>query len=111
MFVTKKNMANAVASVSKQLNDLSETLAVSIFFCFFFFSVPFVALYILHVLVVCDLVYLLTQSTKNHLSNELAKLDWKVEEQTETSKMILNDVSRSSYFSLSPVDVGLPTSD
>lgn len=28
MFVTKKNMANAVESFSKQLNDLSETLAV-----------------------------------------------------------------------------------
>lgn len=51
-------------------------------------------------------MYLLTQSTKKHLSNELAKLDWKVEEQTETSKMILNDVSRSSYSSSrSPVDV------
>ncbi|ESQ36429.1 hypothetical protein EUTSA_v10008218mg [Eutrema salsugineum] len=59
MFVTKKNMANAVASVSKQLNDLSETLA----------------------------------STKKHLSKELAKLDWKVEEQTEMSKMILSDVT------------------
>jgi len=30
MFVTKKNMANAVASVSKQLDNLSEALAVSI---------------------------------------------------------------------------------
>ncbi|CAN8295580.1 unnamed protein product [Cochlearia groenlandica] len=59
MFVTKKNMANAVASVSKQLNDLSETLA----------------------------------STKKHLSKELAKLDWKVEEQNEISKMILSDVT------------------
>ncbi|XP_009119227.1 uncharacterized protein LOC103844195 isoform X5 [Brassica rapa] len=59
MFVTKKNMANAVESFSKQLNDLSETLA----------------------------------STKKHLSKELSKLDWKVEEQTEISKMILNDVT------------------
>lgn len=33
MFVTKKNMADAVTSVSKQLDDLSETLAVKkIFF-------------------------------------------------------------------------------
>ncbi|KAL0723971.1 hypothetical protein Bca4012_038570 [Brassica carinata] len=59
MFVTKKNMANAVASFSKQLNDLQETLA----------------------------------STKKHLSKELSKLDWKVEEQTEISKMILSDVT------------------
>lgn len=29
MFVTKKNMANAVANVSKQLENVSETLAVS----------------------------------------------------------------------------------
>ncbi|KAL1209561.1 hypothetical protein V5N11_004280 [Cardamine amara subsp. amara] len=59
MFVTKKNMADAVASVSKQLEDLSETLA----------------------------------STKNHLSKRLATLDWKVEEQNETSKQILSDVT------------------
>ncbi|VVA90025.1 unnamed protein product [Arabis nemorensis] len=57
MFVTKKNMADAVASVSKQLEDLSESLA----------------------------------STKKHLSKKLATLDWKVEEQAETSKMILSD--------------------
>jgi len=29
MFVTKKNMANAVATVSKQMENVSETLAVS----------------------------------------------------------------------------------
>jgi hypothetical protein len=29
MFVTKQNMANAVATVSKQLENVSETLAVS----------------------------------------------------------------------------------
>lgn len=29
MFVTKQNMANAVANVSKQLEHVSETLAVS----------------------------------------------------------------------------------
>jgi hypothetical protein len=59
MFVTKKNMADAVASVSKQLDDLSDTLA----------------------------------STRKHLSQKLATLDWKVEEQNETSKMILSDVT------------------
>lgn len=32
MFVTKKNMADAVASVSKQLDDLSDTLAVNKYF-------------------------------------------------------------------------------
>lgn len=50
---------------------------------------------------VCDLAYLLMQSTKKHLSKELAKLDWKVEEQTDISKMILSDVRRSSCFSFS----------
>ena len=33
MFVTKKNMANAVASVSKQLDSLTDALAVSIISC------------------------------------------------------------------------------
>lgn len=32
MFATKKNMANAVASVSKQLENVHETLAVSSFY-------------------------------------------------------------------------------
>ena len=53
---------------------------------------------------VCDLAYLLMQSTKKHLSKELSKLDWKVEEQTEISKMILNDVRRSSCFSFACTD-------
>jgi len=70
MFVTKKNMADAVASVSKQLDDLSDTLA----------------------------------STRKHLSQKLATLDWKVEEQNETSKMILSDVRNPFYFSLSCID-------
>ncbi|KAL5794220.1 hypothetical protein ACOSP7_002814 [Xanthoceras sorbifolium] len=51
MFVTKHNMANAVATVSKQLEN----------------------------------------STKRHLSKRLEKLDWKLEEQMETSKHIAND--------------------
>ncbi|KAK3184458.1 hypothetical protein Dsin_031744 [Dipteronia sinensis] len=59
MFVTKNNMANAVATVSKQLENVSEALA----------------------------------STKRHLSKRLENLDWKVEEQMETSKLIANDVS------------------
>uniref|UniRef100_A0A6N2NE78 DUF1664 domain-containing protein n=1 Tax=Salix viminalis TaxID=40686 RepID=A0A6N2NE78_SALVM len=58
MFVTKKNMANAVATVSKQLENVSETLA----------------------------------STKRHLTKRLENLDWKVEEQIETSKLIASDV-------------------
>ncbi|EEF33421.1 uncharacterized protein LOC8265576 [Ricinus communis] len=58
MFVTKKNMANAVATVSKQLDNVSETLA----------------------------------STKRHLTKRLENLDWKMEEQIETSKLIANDV-------------------
>ncbi|KAJ6329480.1 hypothetical protein OIU77_011036 [Salix suchowensis] len=58
MFVTKQNMANAVATVSKQLENVSETLA----------------------------------STKRHLSKRLGNLDWKIEEQIETSKLIANDV-------------------
>ncbi|KAK4847198.1 hypothetical protein QYF36_026889 [Acer negundo] len=59
MFVTKNNMANAVATVSKQLENVSEALS----------------------------------STKRHLSKRLENLDWKVEEQMETSKLIANDVS------------------
>ncbi|CAK7349061.1 unnamed protein product [Dovyalis caffra] len=58
MFVTKQNMANAVATVSKQLENVSETLA----------------------------------STKRHLTKRLENLDWKIEEQIETSKLIANDV-------------------
>ncbi|KAJ6973358.1 hypothetical protein NC653_033634 [Populus alba x Populus x berolinensis] len=58
MFVTKQNMANAVATVSKQLENVSETLA----------------------------------STKRHLTKRLGNLDWKIEEQIETSKLIANDI-------------------
>ncbi|KAK0588462.1 hypothetical protein LWI29_001334 [Acer saccharum] len=61
MFVTKNNMANAVATVSKQLENVSEALA----------------------------------STKRHLSKRLENLDWKVEEQMETSKLIANDITSS----------------
>nr|GMC99933.1 uncharacterized protein LOC109148217 [Ipomoea batatas] len=59
MFVTKSNMANAVASVSKQLENVSDALA----------------------------------STKRHLSKRLENLDWKLDEQKETSKLIANDVT------------------
>ncbi|KAL7250153.1 hypothetical protein ACSBR1_012205 [Camellia fascicularis] len=59
MFVTKHNMANAVATVSKQLEHVSEALA----------------------------------STKRHLMKRLENLDWKLDEQKETSKLIANDVS------------------
>ncbi|XP_022758972.1 uncharacterized protein LOC111305579 [Durio zibethinus] len=58
MFVTKQNMADAVAAVSKQLDNVSETL----------------------------------NSTKRHLSKRLESLDWKVEEQKETSQLIANNV-------------------
>ncbi|KAM7503702.1 hypothetical protein LguiB_002606 [Lonicera macranthoides] len=58
MFVTKQNMANAVSTVSKQLDHVSEALA----------------------------------STKRHLSKRLENLDWKMDEQKETSKLIANDV-------------------
>ncbi|KAF5726483.1 hypothetical protein HS088_TW22G00161 [Tripterygium wilfordii] len=59
MFVTKHNMANAVTTVSKQLELVSETLA----------------------------------STRRHLSKRLENLDWKVEEQRETSNLIANNVN------------------
>ncbi|XVF81531.1 hypothetical protein PTKIN_Ptkin15bG0162700 [Pterospermum kingtungense] len=58
MFVTKQNMADAVAAVSKQLDNVSATL----------------------------------NSTKRHLSRRLESLDWKVEEQMETSRQIANNV-------------------
>lgn len=59
MFVTKHNMANAVATVSKQLENVSDTLA----------------------------------STRRHLSKRLENLDWKLDEQKETSLLIANEVS------------------
>ncbi|XP_062152364.1 uncharacterized protein LOC133860771 [Alnus glutinosa] len=59
MFVTKHNMANAVATVSKQLENVHEALA----------------------------------ATKRHLTKKLENLDWKVEEQKETTKLIANNVN------------------
>ncbi|KAL4351991.1 hypothetical protein GQ457_06G027360 [Hibiscus cannabinus] len=58
MFVTKQNMMDAVAAMSKQLDNVSETL----------------------------------NTTKRHLSRRLEGLDWKVEEQKETSLLIANNV-------------------
>ncbi|CAN0920716.1 hypothetical protein LINGRAHAP2_LOCUS32202 [Linum grandiflorum] len=58
MFVTKNNMKNAVESVSKQLDHLSDSLA----------------------------------NTKKHLANRLENLDWKIDEQIETTKQIANNV-------------------
>ncbi|KAL5798009.1 hypothetical protein ACOSQ2_002829 [Xanthoceras sorbifolium] len=74
MFVTKHNMANAVATVSKQLENVSEALA----------------------------------STKRHLSKRLEKLDWKLEEQMETSKHIANDVNEMKS-NLSQIGLDLDT--
>ncbi|KAK3038924.1 hypothetical protein RJ639_027552 [Escallonia herrerae] len=61
MFVTKHNMANAVANVSKQLEHVHESLAL----------------------------------TKKHLTKKLENLDWKLDEQKETSKLIANDVNEA----------------
>ncbi|KAK3021999.1 hypothetical protein RJ639_045160 [Escallonia herrerae] len=61
MFVTKHNMANAVANVSKQLEHVHESLAL----------------------------------TKKHLTKKLESLDWKLDEQKETSKLIANDVNEA----------------
>ncbi|XP_008798840.1 uncharacterized protein LOC103713619 [Phoenix dactylifera] len=58
MFVTKRNMANAVANVSKQLEQISAALA----------------------------------ATKKHLTQRLENLDGKLDEQKETSKLIMNEV-------------------
>ncbi|CAI0383635.1 unnamed protein product [Linum tenue] len=58
MFVTKHNMQNAVASVSKQLEHLSESLA----------------------------------NTKKHLTKRLENLDWKMDEQMESSNQIASNV-------------------
>ncbi|XP_021273724.1 uncharacterized protein LOC110408911 isoform X1 [Herrania umbratica] len=58
MFVTKQNMADAVTVVSKQLDNVSQTL----------------------------------NSTKRHLTKRLESLDWKLEEQKETSQLITNNV-------------------
>ncbi|XP_050382511.1 uncharacterized protein LOC126799358 [Argentina anserina] len=59
MYVTKHNMANAVATVSKQLETVHETLAI----------------------------------TRRHLTKKLEELDWKVEEQRETTHLIANGVN------------------
>ncbi|XP_024023363.1 uncharacterized protein LOC21387551 [Morus notabilis] len=61
MFVTKHNMANAIATVSKQLEHVHDALA----------------------------------STKRNLSKRLENLDWKMEEQKETTHLIANDVSEA----------------
>ncbi|KAJ6873880.1 hypothetical protein NC651_032660 [Populus alba x Populus x berolinensis] len=71
MFVTKQNMANAVATVSKQLENVSETLA----------------------------------STKRHLTKRLGNLDWKIEEQIETSKLIANDDIRYAWLCTSQAKI------
>ncbi|RWW49520.1 hypothetical protein BHE74_00044301 [Ensete ventricosum] len=66
MFVTKRNMASAVANVSKQLEQVSAALS-----SFFF------------------------QATKRHLTQRLENLDGKLDEQKEMSKCILNEVGKS----------------
>lgn len=59
MYVTKRNMANAVDNVSKQLEQVSAALA----------------------------------TTKKHLSKRLENLDGKLDEQKETSMLIMNEVN------------------
>ncbi|KAG8382653.1 hypothetical protein BUALT_Bualt05G0099700 [Buddleja alternifolia] len=74
MFVTKHNMENAVASVSKQLEHVSEALS----------------------------------STKRHLTKRLENLDWKLDEQREISKLVVNDVSEvRSNLNQIGYDIGL----
>ncbi|KAG7026976.1 hypothetical protein SDJN02_10984 [Cucurbita argyrosperma subsp. argyrosperma] len=59
MFVTKQNMANAVSTVSKQLDHVHEALAVSGW---------------------------------SHLTKRLEKLDWRLDEEIETTNLIANNV-------------------
>lgn len=59
MFVTKRNMATAVANMSKQLEQVTTALA----------------------------------ATKRHLTQRLENLDGKLDEQKETSKLIMNEVN------------------
>ncbi|TYK02913.1 DUF1664 domain-containing protein [Cucumis melo var. makuwa] len=58
MFVTKQNMANAVSTVSKQLDHVHEALA----------------------------------STRRHLTKKLENLDWRLDEEIETTNLIANNV-------------------
>ncbi|KAF6158952.1 hypothetical protein GIB67_042033 [Kingdonia uniflora] len=58
MFVTKQNMANVVANVSKQLEQVSTVIA----------------------------------STKRHLTERLENVNGKLDEQKESSKLIMNEV-------------------
>ncbi|KAB1220338.1 hypothetical protein CJ030_MR3G009798 [Morella rubra] len=67
-------MANAVASVSKQLDNVNKALAGVLRF-------------------ICGLRYESVQATKRHLTLKLENLDWKVEEHKETTKLIANNVN------------------
>ncbi|KAA8515880.1 hypothetical protein F0562_019059 [Nyssa sinensis] len=59
MYVTKRNMANAVSNLTKHLEHVSEVLA----------------------------------ATKRHLTQRIEKLDGKLDEQVEISKLIRNEVT------------------
>uniref|UniRef100_A0A5B6ZLS6 DUF1664 domain-containing protein n=1 Tax=Davidia involucrata TaxID=16924 RepID=A0A5B6ZLS6_DAVIN len=59
MYVTKRNMANAVSNLTKHLEHVSEALA----------------------------------ATKRHLTQRIEKLDGKLDEQVEISKLIRNEVT------------------
>ena len=85
MFVTKRNMANAVQSMSKQLEQVSSALAV----CFIPNSISCLLQHLLSLLIFkCNLF----QATKRHLTQRLENLDGKMDEQVEVSKAIRNEV-------------------
>lgn len=92
MFVTKHNMANAVATVSKQLENVSETLAVSSKIGLLNFSLMIFSAFLI---LFC---YQNLQSTKRHLTKRLEGLDWKMELQMETSKLIADNVGNPILF-------------
>jgi len=99
MFATKKNMTNAVATVSKQLENVHETLAVSSFYwlltSFFYFFNNNLSIFSLSV---ADHFCLFTlQSTKRHIIKRLDGLGLEVEKQNEISKQIAEDVSEVNF--------------
>ncbi|XP_042981171.1 uncharacterized protein LOC122310952 isoform X2 [Carya illinoinensis] len=86
MYVTKRNMANAVSNLTKHLEHVSEALA---------FPPPLLSPLFPQVsesFYICSVSYL-DMATKRHLTQRIANLDDKMEKQNEMSKLIKNDVS------------------
>lgn len=87
MYVTKRNMANAVASMSKYFEQVSAALAVS---CNLAFNSIFFINYIFPIQIIRNVV--ISQATKKHLTQRIENLDGKLDEQKEISNVIRKEV-------------------